>query len=628
MSLKTFLLAAMMPGLALAQGTIATDNPNFPELQHQDAPDLEGKILIYSDTVASHRGVTHRVERDSIINPHQVVTNKFGKNWFFFATGGAHTFQGDYSSDGKFSGTISPDWSVGVGKWFTPGVGLKLEFIKSDSRGYTEYLTGHYGYGPYLQKADGTPYRKMKTRWWDISGSVILNLTRLFNGYEGIDSRRHMNQFLVNIGIGGVHHLGYEHSHGNDNEWSGHLELQYSRFFTKGKRWSLDIKARGILYQTNFDLEYGQADHAAGKWDSNVGVDIGFTLYLGRRSSRGWGRAHTKYYETDYANRDILSIYQDGMYYDTNGTNAGVDYGTLVFYVFYPNNYSGRNDAPIVPTSNVNAIDYLTGGIFTQMRYADSQDVQTRLDAGARLQGLDFVNLPTEPANQDFFIDFVPRGYEMEHAPLSLPLSASAMEDFEARAGFFYAPIWDGTHTWQYRIDRETYGQSLLSDENYREDKSNGLNAHWGLPIVESYMGAPDNETLVSLADVYAALNSNEGFIAKYTDEATVARVKQIVENGVITLIHCEGLATSQDNYSGVNAQQVAQERNSALSQNRAMTVIKWLKQHPKFEEISSQIYLLNTLNNGIAPVTDTSTRGLPAKLNRCVRVKIHYMLP
>ena len=97
-------------------------------------------------------------------------------------------------------------------------------------------MTGHYGYGdPFIGK-DGEPYRCMKTRWWDISASAILNLSRLFLGYEGYNSPRLMNQFMLAAGIGGVHHLGYGHSYGSDNEWSGHLELQYSRFFTRSKR--------------------------------------------------------------------------------------------------------------------------------------------------------------------------------------------------------------------------------------------------------------------------------------------------------------------------------------------------------------------------------------------------------
>ena len=37
-------------------------------------------------------------------------------------------------------------------------------------------------------------------------------------------------------------------------------------------------------------------------------------------------------------------------------------------------------------------------------------------------------------------------------------------------------------------------------------------------------------------------------------------------------------VASKQDNYSGADAAQVGLQRNNALSQNRANTVITWLK--------------------------------------------------
>ena len=92
-------------------------------------------------------------------------------------------------------------------------------------------------------------------------------------------------------------------------------------------------------------------------------------------------------------------------------------------------------------------------------------------------------------------------------------------------------------------------------------------------------------------------------------------------------MIQCEGLATSQDNYTGDNAAQVGLDRNNALSQNRAATVITWLKQKPCMKDVASQIYMVSKLNGSIRPVKDKSTRGLSAKLNRCVKVRIHYLL-
>ena len=200
---------------------------------------------------------------------------------FGYATGGVHTFLGDYSNYGPFSGTLSPDFSIGIGKWVTPGFGFKAEFIRSNSRGYTNPGYG-YRYGDIMTNAQGQQYRKMKTNWWDLSINGMFNLTRMIYGYEGYNSPRLKNQFIMSFGIGGVHHMGLQGT-GSDNEWSGHAELQYSRFFTKRKNFSFDVKARALVYQTNFDLEYGNRDRAAQKFDANVGIDLGFTYYFGRK---------------------------------------------------------------------------------------------------------------------------------------------------------------------------------------------------------------------------------------------------------------------------------------------------------------------------------------------------------
>lgn len=572
---------------------------------------------VYRDTVDYIAPTQTWIQNDTILDPMRVVTNKFHKNWFVFATAGIHTFKGDYSKMGKFEGTLSPELGLGVGKWFTPGVGLKVEFIRSASRGYTGYTTGHYGYGDILQQEDGTPYRKMKTPWWDISGSVILNMTRLFLGYEGYMSPKRMNQVMVNLGLGGVHHMGFGDSGGSDNEWSAHAELQYSRFFTRSKRFSLDIKARGIFYQTNFDLEYGQADHRAYKWDFNAGVAVGFTFYLDKQRN-GWRQSTQSIYQRDYRERRIMVVKE---------RDRTVKPRTMTFFVFYPNNYSGRSDAPTIAESQVNALDYLAGGIFTQKRYDDNSVVADKLSKGQSLLSVSTVDIPTDPANLEFGND-IPRGYELSSIPLSLSMRPDSMTAFRDKYGFYYAPIYDGQYVWNYRVDRETYGQRLLLKDNYMESASFGLNAQRGLNLVRENMDVDRNDILVSFADVYAAMTSNEGYISQFTDSTTVAEIRRIFEQGTITMIQAEGLATSQDNYTGENAAQVGKERNTALSMHRAQTVISWLKTKDRLHDISSQIFMVGSMQHGnIRTVTDKSTRGLNAKLNRCVKVRIHYML-
>ena len=449
----------------------------------------------------------------------------------------------------------------------------------------------------------------MKTGWWDLGGSAIINITRLYHGYEGYGVKDRMGQLMAAAGVGAVHHLGYEHSYGSDNELSAHLELQYSQFFNEKKNVSLDLKARALLYQTNFDLEYGQAGHTAQHIDANLGVDLGVTFYLGKKGSNGWRRGTNTVLEKEYKEtaKTIIKVKEEEK-------ERPVRNGTLTFFVYYPNNYSGRNDAPLVPESAVDAIDYLAGGIFTQKQYTDASLTKA-------------VDLPTERANQDFAIDFVPRGYEMRNdQPLSLSLDKADMKAFADQAGFWYAPIDDGLHTWQYRIDDATLRQQLVSGDNYREGQTFGLNAHSGLETVRRYMDIDAADELVSFADVYAALTSNEGYISRFTDKETVLHIKDILDRGVIMLIQADGLATSQDNYSGQDAGRVGLERNTALADNRAKTVIAWLTADPRMQDVRSQSFIFSNKGD-IRTVSDPSTQGLNAKLNRCVKVRIRYMV-
>ena len=580
---------------------------------------------VYRDTTVAPV-VSRSADREEVtLDPYRVVSNTFDKNWFVYGTAGVHTFRGDYSRYDKFSGTVSPDWGLGIGKWLTPFIALKRELINSNSQGYTIYDNSHYGYGDWIGAKNGIQYKKMKTGWWDISGLASLNLSRLYYGYEGMGNRDRMGQLMLNLGIGNTHHTKLNNDYRSDNLWSGHLELQYSLFLTKAKNASIDLKARGLFYQTNFDHENGMERMAAGKFDSNLGLDLGFTFYLGKKNNTGWNRHVYDIHEQEIREREIQVMKVKEMEAERQ---RPAKHGTITFFVFYPNNYSGRNDAPTIEGATVNAIDYLAGGIFTQKQFVNNDAVASRLGNRASLNGLEFTDLPTEAANQNFAIDFVPRGYEMlQGTPMSLSLNASDMNAFKERTGFYYAPIWDGLHTWQYRIDDATLRQQLLSDTNYRETDSFGLNAHSGLETVRTRMGVDGPDELVSFADVYAALNTNEGYISNFADAATVERIKDILDRGIILLIQVEGLATSQDNYSGADAARVGEERNTALSRNRAQTVINWLTADPSMKDVSSQIYLVNSMNNGIRTVNDPSTRGLAAKMNRSVKVRIQYMI-
>jgi len=550
---------------------------------------------------------------------YRVVTNRFWDNWWVYGDIGIHTFRGDWSGNGKFKETLSPNFTVGIGKWFTPGFGIKAQFGMGNSRGFTEIWTP-YAVGsednPML-KTDGTPYWKLKTKWWDINANVVLNISRILYAWEGYGSDERFNQLFLSLGIGGVHHYDNELKnkkwgepyYGPKNEWYGNVELQYSRFFTKSKAWSLDVKLRGRFYETHYDL----SPIARRRWDYNLGVSIGTTYYI---KQRGWERC-TPGDEINYFINVPAPV---------PAVQECPEYKTFTFYVFYPNNYSGRNDAPVVADSKVHSMDYLAGGIFTQKKYKNNSAVASRLKSGASLRPLKIENVPTEKATFTENPAGVTRGYEMSDKPLSLELDANDMQAFEDIVGYYYAPICEGDKTWCYRIDDETRTQTLLSRENYKETTSYGLNAHAGLSIVRDNMPLEDGTTLYSFADVYAALVGDEGYVSNFSDSQAVDEIRDILENGQILHVQAEGLATSQDNYTGDNAEAVGLTRNRALSHYRAFSAIKWLRESGKFGELSHGDFSINVLSDPIGRVDDTSTRGLKAKLNRCARITIKYI--
>lgn len=558
---------------------------------------------VVSDTVIGESTVQPQPTDDH----YRVVTNRFWDNWFVFGEVGAHAFVGDYGSVGNFGGLISPDFKIGFGKWFTPGIGAKIQFGMGASKGYSEEKT-MWATGEQQTAADGTPYWKTKNKWLDFSVNAMFNLSRLFCGYEGIRSDKLMNQFIASVGIGALHHYDIA---AQRNEWSGHFELQYSRFFSRKKDLSLDVKAHAIVYQTNFDGITLKANGDDSRWfDSNIGLSVGLTYYFNKRY---WERC-VECEQPVYITNTVLP--------EPNCP----EYKTMVFYVFFPNNYSGRDDAPIVKGSSVNAIDYLASGVFTQKRFADTDAVASALASGRSLASFKTEDLPTVKANK-CDADGIARGYELSSSPISLDMDAASMNEFKNKTGFYYAPIYSGDKTWYYRVDNETSTQSLISADNYKESTSYGLNAHSGLDVVKQNMKLDDEADLYSFADIYAAVEGDGGYISGFADTTTVAELRNIFKNGRIQFVSAEGLATSQDNYVGEDAENVGLERNKALAYNRARTVIQWLKDSGVFKNIGRNSFSLNALTDPISTVNDKSTRGLNAKLNRCVKVRINYVI-
>ena len=257
-------------------------------------------------------------EEQVINNTHQVISNFWNDNWFVVGNAGINAFWGDYGI-GNLSSRLTPQFNIGFGKWFVPGFGAKVQLTgfrskENKSEEIKDFKTYYkFNYYPYWNKA---------IKWWDFNVNMMFNLSRLIKGYEGIGSEKLMNQFIASVGIGATHHTGFK-GEDSSNHWSGHLELQYSRFFSPKKNFSLDATLRGIFYSTEFDLLSYQF------FDENISLNVGFTYYF---KDRGWKRtvSNTTYYVEDQTtinqlNEEINRLRNTPTPVDTVVVNKGLE---------------------------------------------------------------------------------------------------------------------------------------------------------------------------------------------------------------------------------------------------------------------------------------------------------------
>ena len=234
---------------------------------------------------------------------HQVISNRLKDNWFVLGEVGLNTYWSDYTSKSSLGARMTPQFNFGAGKWFLPGFGAKLQLTGFSSRAdkWCESLFTQ-GSDVYTD-ADGNSYWKEKVKWVNLNADFMFNISRLIKGYEGNDSSDLMNQFIGSVGIGIAHPYGFE---GSANDFAGHFELQYSRFFSEKKNLSLDVRLRAILYESQFDGVREQF------FDENISLNVGVSYYF---KNRGWENtvAKTTYYVEDQSTINQLMAQIDSL---------------------------------------------------------------------------------------------------------------------------------------------------------------------------------------------------------------------------------------------------------------------------------------------------------------------------
>ena len=119
------------------------------------------KILLTLLVVGMSMGVMAQTE-DYPVKKHSVMTNGFWENWFLSAGYEGQMLFRDRAEDLGLMETYVSGAAISVGKWFTPGLGLRLQ----------THL-------PTFMRADGEKYSA-----YAVYGDAMFNLTNMLGGYK------------------------------------------------------------------------------------------------------------------------------------------------------------------------------------------------------------------------------------------------------------------------------------------------------------------------------------------------------------------------------------------------------------------------------------------------------------
>lgn len=111
---------------------------------------------------------------------YEVLTNKFGGNWFISIGGGGSFLMTDDDKQVDFKDRISPTVNFAIGKWFTPGLGLRLQYSGLQAKGATRVLNDAYATGNRMDNG----HFKQDFKYMNVHGDVMFNLSALFAGYN------------------------------------------------------------------------------------------------------------------------------------------------------------------------------------------------------------------------------------------------------------------------------------------------------------------------------------------------------------------------------------------------------------------------------------------------------------
>lgn len=200
-------------------------------------------------------------ETETATEKYSVATNSFWSNWFVqggvqwtaFYSSLEHGF--DTSNNPLKSFRSNPQASVAIGKWFTPGLGLRTK------------VSGIWG------KANGDSFK-----YWNAQEQVLFNLSNMFCGYNP----KRVYNCIPFAGAGFARNM-------SSDMYAMGMSIGLLNEFNINKRVAINLELGWNRLENDFYSE-GHANNGPRGWDSHdnyLYAELGLTLNIGKT---GWAK--------------------------------------------------------------------------------------------------------------------------------------------------------------------------------------------------------------------------------------------------------------------------------------------------------------------------------------------------
>ena len=205
--------------------------------------------------------VTGMAQNQDITEKYSVATNSFWSNWFIQGGVTWEAWYGNYEDGMGFSKNpfkafrSNPGFAIGIGKWFTPGLGLRTKF------------QGVWGKSVWNDQNIET-----QNRYWILREDVLFNLSNLFCGYN----ENRVWNFIPFIGGG----LGRSCTY---NDYAVGFTLGILNEFWVNKRLAINLEIGWNRYESSLcgmPAEYGEGIMSH---PNHVYAEVGVTFNLGKK---------------------------------------------------------------------------------------------------------------------------------------------------------------------------------------------------------------------------------------------------------------------------------------------------------------------------------------------------------